>query len=186
MSIVHRDVKPEHFCRRWPRGPRGLRNRPIVGDPSGGGGALTTDGTVVRHLSCMSPEQARERALTAGRTSPSAACSTNSSPAPLLPRQQHGRFSASRGEAAAPRGAASPSRRLEAVVLQLLAKAPDDRPGGARKSRECSGLLRAGAPATARRQSSGQVGPSRRMSTARKTILNAPVAWRCDARCVRR
>jgi len=156
MGIVHRDVKPENIFTMGGRAVLadfGIAH--IVGDAYGGG-TLTMDGTVLGTLSYMSPEQARGEAGLDGRSdlyalgcvlyelltgappfvaaTPWAILAKHMNEAPRPPREL----------------CAAVPGVLEAVVLQLLAKAPGDRPAGAGEvARMLRAASHAGGPAAA-------------------------------------
>jgi tetratricopeptide (TPR) repeat protein len=153
MGIVHRDVKPENIFAVGGRAVLadfGIAH--IVGDAPAGGGELTTDGTVLGTVSYMSPEQGRGEPGLDGRSDLYAlGCVlyellTGGPPfVGPTPWAILGKHTTEAPRPLGERGVAVPEN-LEAIVLQLLAKVPDDRPAGAA---EVAQLLRAASHASA-------------------------------------
>ena len=138
MGIVHRDVKPENVFSvdgRAMLADFGIAR--IVGEPPGSGPEQTTSGLVLGTVSYMSPEQARGEPRIDGRSDLySLGCvlyELLAGAPPFVAPTALGVLARHMTEAPRPLrecGVAAPEG-LEAVVLQLLAKDPGDRPAGA-------------------------------------------------------
>ena len=157
MGIVHRDVKPENIFAVGGRAVLadfGIAH--IAGDAPVGGGELTTDGTVLGTVSYMSPEQARGEPGLDGRSDLySLGCvlyELLTGGPPFVAPTAWAILGKHMNDAPRPPRdcGVAVAEGLEAIVLQLLAKTPGDRPASAG---EVARLLRAashaGAPAPA-------------------------------------